>query len=1023
MQKKMVLLLVISIFITSILFAGTTGKLAGKVKDNSGNAVPFANVVLIGTEIGAQTNDKGQFIIINIPPGKYDVQISRGGFQTLRIEGLRINLDETTIKNVTLSKAAIELEKVSVVGARNELVSKSNTSSGLTISEDTIENISVDNIEGIVAIQAGATVVDGELHVRGGRPNEVVFSVDGMSVSDPVDGGAALTIDTDAIKDMKVMTGGFPAEFGNAQSGIVNIITKDGGREYSGKMEMSSDHLIEEADNSNSDVVKFSLGGPMLGPIAPKLRDKFTFFFNGAANWHDTRYKEYYDNNPNENVATIISSWDDYVAYDPYDKRDDMLGFDTGDRNYNNYNANLKMKYIFTPKTNITFAIRGDQYKNEPFSHTWRYSLEHYAMTEGSQRQYISTFAHVFNPQMNIKVKASLYEKSILQGPRDIDKDMYFTMNEADFVLLDANSPGESAGIDYLTQSDGDGVIGPYRFIDWQYETNDGSVEGIPYVRPGTIWGSYFDDSNQEVALKSDFEYQINHIHGFKTGFEVKKHHIKKDRVFNPWEISDNRYYNYLHDEVAPEISYSAGDTIIYDNGFEWVLTDSMDFYSLENIYAATLAASGTTDGYKADPWQGAFYMQDKMEWEGMIVNAGLRFDVWYLGGDYDIVTANYTGSYLNSINPDSKMNEIYYISDADPDEDYENYKRYHDAKDYYKKIKDRFETPEIMVSPRLGISHPISEKAVLHFAYNYQRQLPQMQYIFTTGRPQDVIENPSANIIIGNPELEAQSTITYEAGLQYQLGEDYVLDITTYYKNIYNYVSTQEITDSLDATLKWDEYISEDYGSARGIDINLQKLLSNFFSGSASYSLTWANGNHSETATGSEESLREFPLNWDIRNNFNLNVTFQIAKGEEFYIPFTDVVLPLDDFTTNINYNIATGRPYTVADEDGVLSEETNSELQPYTETADLTVRKNFTFGERKRLSLYMTIDNLFNKRNVYSVYAITGSPYDSGSDLDVNNDNYVSPETIEVYKDYDKNPSNYSSGRQYNFGISFRW
>jgi len=1022
MQKKIILLLTISFLFTFVLFASTTGKLAGKVRDQDGNPIPFANVVLIGIEIGAQTNDKGQFMIINIPPGEYDIQISRGGYQPARIEGLRINLDETTIQNVTLSKAAIELEKVSVTAARNELVSKSNTSSGITMSEEAIENISVDNIEGIVAIQAGASVVDGELHVRGGRPNEVVFSVDGMSVSDPVDGGAALTIDTDAIKDMKVMTGGFPAEFGNAQSGIVNIITKDGGREYSGKIETSSDHLIENADNSNSDVVKFSLGGPVLGILAPKLRDKFTFFFNGAANWHDSRYKDYYDDSPNEDISTIISSWSDFESYDPYKNRDNIFGiFDTGDRNYNSYNANLKMKYIFNPKTNITFALRGDDYLRLPFSHTWKYALEHFAETEGTQRQYITTFAHVFNPQMNIKVKASLYEKTIEQGPRGITRDMYFVKDSTSFELLASNTPGASTGIIYLAESNGDGVIGEYQDFNWAYETNDGNMETIPFVRPGTIWGSYFDDNNQELALKTDFEYQINQIHGFKTGFEFKKHHIEKDRVLNPWNVNVTRYNNYLKN-IDPEVSYSAGDTIIVGQSVI-VLTEDKDFYDLDDIYDATIAASGIVDGYKADPLQGAFYLQDKMEWEGMIVNAGLRFDIWYLGGDYDIVTANYTGSYLQSINPDSKLNQDYYIPDADPVTDPENYAKYQSAKKYYKTIKDKFETPEIMVSPRLGISHPISEKAVLHFAYNYQRQLPQMQYVFTTGRPQDVIENPGAAIIIGNPELEAQSTITYEAGLQYQLGEDYVLDITTYYKNIYNYVSTKEVIDSLDATLKWDEYISEDYGSARGVDVNLQKLLSNFITGSASYSMTWANGNHSETNAANEESLREFPLNWDIRNSFNLSLTFQIAKGEEFYIPFTDVVLPIDDFTTNFSYDISSGKPYTVADEEGNLSKESNTKRQPHTETANLTIRKNFTFSGRKRLSVYLTIDNLFNRRNVYSVYPITGSPYYSGQDLDTNNDGYVAPETTAIYNMYDKNPANYSSGRGYNFGISYRW
>jgi hypothetical protein len=90
-------------------------------------------------------------------------------------------------------------------------------------------------------------------------------------------------------------------------------------------------------------------------------------------------------------------------------------------------------------------------------------------------------------------------------------------------------------------------------------------------VRPGTIFGSYFDDENSEIAFKSDFEYQVNPVHGLKSGVEVKKHNIKKDRLFNPWDISYARYYDYLNDKV-PEVAYSAGDTIWYDDELYWFL-------------------------------------------------------------------------------------------------------------------------------------------------------------------------------------------------------------------------------------------------------------------------------------------------------------------------------------------------------------------------------------------------------------------------------------------------------------------
>lgn len=1015
MQRKTIFLLVIALFMVCSLFAGTTGKLAGKVKNQDGELVEFANVFIASLEVGAQTNAKGQFIIINIEPGVYDVSITAPGYQPQTLTGVKINLDETTMQNFVMNRMTYQLEGMKVTAARTELVSKNKTSSGNIISSETIDDIAVGDIEGIVAIQAGASVVDGELHVRGGRPNEVVFSIDGMSVSDPVDGGAALNIDTDAIQDMKVMTGGFSAEFGNAQSGIVNIITKSGSDNYSGKVEFASDHLISET-NSNSDLIKFSLGGPVLGALAPSLRKSFTFFFNGSGNWYDSFYKDLYDSNPNDDFPSLVTSWSDFEAYDPYKDREEIAGFDLGDRNFNSYNGNLKIKYKFNSKTNVTFALRGDKNSGEGYNHTWKYALKHFARSESSQNQYIVTFDHVFNPQMNLQLKASMYKKETNQAPNGIARSDFFGKDTLMFDILSSNydSYEDITGINYLTT---DGFVGSEQEYNWTYETEDANEFTVPFTKPGAISGTFIDDQNEEMALKGDFEYQINQIHGLKTGFEVKKHNIKKDRLFSPWQINSNRFNDYLK-TVSPEFSYSAGDTIMI-NGSEYEVPENKDFYSIDNLYDATLAAAGEADGYESDPWQGAFYVQDKMEWEGMIVNAGVRFDVWYLGGDYDIITPNYTGSYLDYINPDSDINSDYYIPDADPITDPQIYEEYHNAKDYYKIIKDKFETPEVMVSPRLGISHPISEKSVVHFAYNYQRQLPQMQYVFTTGRPQDLLANPSLNLIIGNPELEAQTTVTYEAGLSHQLSENYVLDVTTYYKNIYNYVSTTE--DSL-GDFPYNQYSSEDYGSARGIDINLQKIYSDFISGSASYSLTWANGNHSETNTANSESLREFPLNWDIRNSFNLNLTFKIPRYEEFIIPFTDVALPFDDFSANFGYNLSSGRPYTEIDENDI-SQEQNDEKMPATETASLKLKKNFSFGEKNRFSIYFNINNLFNKRNYYSIYGKTGSPYYSGTNLDTDNDGYVAPEQIASQNLIDNSPRNYSVGRNYTIGVSFNW
>ncbi len=1034
MLKKITISLILTFLFISILSAGETGKLAGKVTDDKGNPIPFANITIMDGETlvaGMMTKENGSYYMINITPGVYDVFCMRGGFRTQKITGVKISLDITEILNIIMPQQAIAIPGHDVVESKVLMINPAESGSGKQISAADMEELSVTQIEEVIAMTAGVTLNNGEIHVRGGRSEELSYTVDGMSVSDPVDGGAALTIDTDAIANMDVMTGGLTAEYGNAQSGMVNIITKSGSRDYSGKLEFVSDHLINTTDNANSDVIKFAIGGPVLSPFVSSLRDKFTFYFNAVGSWNDSRYKDYYNLNPYEDLDGLVSSWSDYQQYDPYEGREDFIGFDMGNRNNNDYNANLKMKYKFNERQNITFAVRGDVYEHLPFSHGWRYALEHYAKTSGEQRQYIATYDHTIGSQINIKVKASMYEKSVTQSPRDITRDDWFGLSSDEFDLYGDNQLGRTDGISYLTEPDNN-IVSDVEDYSWAYETGDGSQIVIPFVEPGTVWGTYIDDSNQMIQLRTDVEYQANETHGLKSGFELIKHTIEKDQWRNPWDLSENRYNDYLQN-CTPEASFAEGDSIPGTGTFAPV--GGIDYYSREDLLAATIAASGLTDGYQAEPWQGGFYVQDAMVWEGLIINAGVRCDIWYLGGDYDIKTASYTGSYLESIDPNHPMNEtIYKVLEDENDPNSalvipdpilypQAYAKYMSAADYHETISDRFNEPQFMISPRLGVSHPISERSVLHFVYNYQRQLPQMQYIFTTGRPQDVIENPGSNIVVGNPELEDQTTITYEAGLQYQLNEDYVMDVTAYFKNIYNYVSTVEKTDPADPTLKWNEYISEDYGSVRGIDLNISKYLSNFFSGSAAYSLTWANGNHSETSTDNEESLREFPLAWDTRHNVNFNFTFKVGEGEEFYIPFTGTVLPLQDFSVNFLYALSSGSPYTPVDENDVASLETNSVIAPHTASANLKFTKNFTFGKNMKLRFYANILNLFDKDNYNNVYAKTGDPYNSGADLDFNDDGYIDPNTTSVYSSLDGNPGNITSGRTFSFGLTYIW
>jgi len=221
----LILILLITAIIPSLIYAGTTGKLAGKITDEDGAPVPFANIVLVQNGVGVtggQSKENGTFFIINISPGTYDIRVTQASYHPLTVTGVIIKLDETTTQSVTLIRSTIQIEGMMVTESSNLKVSKTKTGSGTTMNFAELERSSVETIDNAISLTAGVESRNGELHVRGGRSNEVVYSVEGLSVSDPVQGGSSLNIDKNAVQVMDIQTGGFTAEFGNAQSGIVN---------------------------------------------------------------------------------------------------------------------------------------------------------------------------------------------------------------------------------------------------------------------------------------------------------------------------------------------------------------------------------------------------------------------------------------------------------------------------------------------------------------------------------------------------------------------------------------------------------------------------------------------------------------------------------------------------------------------------------------------------------------------------------------------------------------------------------
>ncbi len=297
MKGKFIALVLFScLLISPQLFSATTGKIVGVVTDkNTAEPLIGVNVIVEETTLGSTTDLDGSYLILNVPPGTYTLSFQYIGYREVKISGVKVSVDFTTKVNAEMQEATVDLGETVEVVAEREVIRKDLTSSQSEVTAEDIENIPTEEFEDVLQLQAGVTRDDqGGFHIRGGRSSEVAFWVDGVSVTDAFDGSVGVEIENDAVKSLQVISGTFNAEYGQAMSGIVNIVTKSGGREYSGSVSAyTGDYLTPDGtdrvgltDDSlflNIDDVsprhiynyKFSLSGPI-----PLLGKKNTFFVN-----------------------------------------------------------------------------------------------------------------------------------------------------------------------------------------------------------------------------------------------------------------------------------------------------------------------------------------------------------------------------------------------------------------------------------------------------------------------------------------------------------------------------------------------------------------------------------------------------------------------------------------------------------------------------------------------------------------------------------------------------------------------
>jgi len=265
--------IVLFMLLGSSVIAGTTGKIVGKVTEElTGEPIIGANIYLEGTGMGSMTDLKGEYFIIGVRPGSYTLICTYIGYSKTIIQDTRVNIDLSTIKNIALSQETIEGEEVVVVSQRM-VVEKGRTNTTAYVSSEKIAAMPVQEVGDLIQLQAGVVQdAGGSFHIRGGRGGEIAYLIDGVPVTDQYNGGSSIGLENSWVQELQVISGTFNAEYGQAQSGIVNVVTKEGAQKFSGQLSFSTgDHLSTEDDifwnikslGLSEQNVSLSLQGPL----------------------------------------------------------------------------------------------------------------------------------------------------------------------------------------------------------------------------------------------------------------------------------------------------------------------------------------------------------------------------------------------------------------------------------------------------------------------------------------------------------------------------------------------------------------------------------------------------------------------------------------------------------------------------------------------------------------------------------------------------------------------------------------
>ncbi len=975
------------LFLVAPLLAGS-GKIAGTVRDaGNGNLLPAASVRVVGSKHGAVCDQSGRFFILNVPSGIYSVRASYVGYADVVVQDVRVSLDLTSSLNFELLSTEIRVAEM-VVRAERPIIDKNATNAVRIVGGAELEALPFRGVQNALAIQAGVVEDEGRLHVRGSRADEVAYFVEGANVRNPITGFSAVTLIDEALQEVQLQAGGFNAEYGGANGGIVLQELRTAGSGWDVGFVLESDRISSKY-KKRLGTYSYGYGGQVLtmsGPVLGnqnvrglvaaqrRVRDSRPVF------WHGFRFEDLVDTGDRGGrIHWANGATPDTVGV----LRMKPGNIDHTGRSQVDVNANLLFDYL-PIQLRVTGLYTFDEIELNPAPVRNMLNTRRLPISESSSGLLNLKATHVLDASTFLQLQASFYK----QRRETFDS----SLGSSFMVYNDSAAVADvlSQGISYARQG---APPQPY------------DMNGFPFSRPGTPT-SFANGSERSSAFsKEEDTYaggggSVTKQHGqhqVRAGLDLQRWTSRRYLVVlsslrsgiqNTYPNLEAVYQRYYAGEISEgEILGGLIDAAKAAPEGEGDLADFRDFMrntSRGDFFGYDeFGRRKDTNGLEGPrhPLLASAYLQDKLEYDDLIVQAGLRWD--YFDADS-----------WRFVDPAAPVRDQDRFTVVVRDDSVGTYTGVPDAP-IMRKTRSFSE-----ISPRLGFSFPVSERTVFHVQYGRFSQMPAMRSMFRGGiglalelGGQNFIPFPTAF------DVEPVRTTQYEIGVGHQFHDKASFDLTGFYRDVKGQLQLQRqrlSAGAVDASA-YNFLQNGDFATTRGLELTLrmrrtQRLLTQF-----DYTLSDARGTGStlNSAVAGVENNTNLPtvvspLDFNQRHKGSLMLDYRFPEDEGGPILRRLSLNLLMRFTSGHNYTLVTGSIGQRGPElGGILAsddprsrqplESINSSTTPWTFNVDLKIDRGFgLFGSKA--TAYVYVQNLFDRKNVINVYGRTGNDRDDG-------------------------------------------